>query len=438
MSSIFKESLEYLRSLRFTVVVLILIAVVSAAGTLVGQNQSPDYYVTRFGHRGYHILNSLAITDIYHSVTFNALLLLLIANIILCTVAFAPKRFRGAFSRSEPTFAPTETETFTATKSTEDIKKIVRREMSRPSRRLVESTDGDTVRFSAFPRPIFSLGAVIVHLSILLILFGGLLSFLFGFSGDMALKEGSSTDVIVFNDTAYSLDFTVRLDEFILELYEDGTPKEYISNVTFISETETEEASIMVNHPAVFGGVRFYQISLWTDLERAAMEIESPDGDTLYAGNVFPFIPVSLPEEDLLVLIVDYSPDLSGLGPAVHLFVRNAGREYGIWVTLAEGAVKIPESGGVFIRLTDYSQVFYSGISAVRQPGLPFIWAGFILICIGFTFPLMGTGPRFRAVIEKSKAGAPTVTVSGAPGRVAVGFDDAFHTLVHRLKDTLC
>ena len=91
MPSIIKESLEYLRSLRFTVVVLILIAAVSAVGTLVGQNQSPEYYISRFGHRGYHILTSLSITDIYHSVTFNALLLLLITNIILCTVAFAPR-----------------------------------------------------------------------------------------------------------------------------------------------------------------------------------------------------------------------------------------------------------------------------------------------------------------------------------------------------------
>ena len=438
MPSFIKESLEYLRSLRFTVVVLILIAVVSAAGTLVGQNQPPEYYVTRFGHRGYHILTSLSITDIYHSVTFNALLLLLIINIILCTLAFAPKRFRSTLSRSEPSYKPTETETFSSTRDFESVRRIVRREMSRPSRRVTESKKGDSVTVSAFPRPLFSLGAVIVHVSILLILLGGLLSFLFGFSGDMAIREGSATDVIVLKDTAYRLDFSVRLNEFIFEQYDDGTPKEYISNISFITDTETEDASLMVNHPARFNGVRFYQISVWMDLERAVMKIKDTGGDTLYSGDVFPLIPVTLPEQDLLIMIVDYTPDLSGIGPAVHLFVRNAGGEYGLWVSLAEGAVELPESDGLYITLTDYYQVPYSGISAVRQPGLPFIWIGFILICIGFTFPLMGTGPRVKTVIEKTGENDITLTVSGAPGRITVGFDDAFDTLVHRLKDTLC
>jgi hypothetical protein len=174
------------------------------------------------------------------------------------------------------------------------------------------------------------------------------------------------------------------------------------------------------------------------DLERAVIEILSTDGDTLYAGDAFPLIPVTLPDQELLVMIVDYSPDLSGIGPAVHLFVRSAGGEYGLWVSLAEGVVEIPGSDGLYITLTDYFQVPYSGISVVRQPGLPFIWTGFILICIGFTFPLMSTGPRFRAVIEKTGGDAVSLTVSGAPGRIATGFDDAFHTLVHRIKDTLC
>jgi len=438
MPSIIKESLEYLRSLRFTVVVLILIAVVGAAGTLVGQNQSPEYYVSRFGHRGYQILSSLSITDIYHSVTFNALLLLLIINIILCTVAFAPRRFRSALSRSEPAYKPSTTETFSSTKGFESVIGTVKREMSRPTHRVTESSDNGTVTVSSFPRPMFSLGAVIVHLSILLILLGGLLSFLFGFSGDMAIREGSTTDVIVFNDTAYRLDFSVRLNEFIFERYKDGTPKEYISNITFITDTETEDASIMVNHPARFNGVRFYQISFWMDLERAVMEIKDTDGDSLYSGDVFPLIPVTLPEQDFLMMIVDYSPNLADMGPAVHLFVRNAGGEHGLWVSLVEGAVEIPESDGLFVSLTDYYQVPYSGISAVRQPGLPFIWAGFILICIGFLFPLMGTGPRIKTVIEKNGEDSYSLTVSGAPGRIAAGFDDAFHAFVHRLKDTLC
>ena len=91
-----------------------------------------------------------------------------------------------------------------------------------------------------------------------------------------------------------------------------------------------------------------------------------------------------------------------------------------------------------YISLTDYYQVPYSGISAVRQPGLPLIWIGFILICIGFTFPLMGTGPRVKTVIKKTGENSLSLTVSGAPGRIAVGFDDAFHTLVRNLKDTLC
>ncbi len=79
----------------------------------------------------------------------------------------------------------------------------------------------------------------------------------------MNILEGESSNLVQpfrKKDPIY-LDFSVKLNQFILETYPNGMPKEYISNVTFIEGNKTLNSIIKVNQPAKFKDLTFYQAS---------------------------------------------------------------------------------------------------------------------------------------------------------------------------------
>jgi cytochrome c biogenesis protein ResB len=69
-------------------------------------------------------------------------------------------------------------------------------------------------------------GSTLVHLSVLLILFGSCLSYFFSIRGVMELEEGQSKDTVILGCKLHKLDFRVYLDHFAVSWY-DSTPEKY-------------------------------------------------------------------------------------------------------------------------------------------------------------------------------------------------------------------
>jgi cytochrome c biogenesis protein len=427
MKKIFDDIVAYLSSVRFTLVILIAIAAVAAVGTFVGQNRTPTEYVLRFGHTAYRVLELLWVTDIYHSPYFNALLMLLVANITLCTLALVPKRVRALFGRETERASYPQSVSFVSRCPEEEAARIAQRAIrSIFCRTTVQHREGGTTIVSA-PHPLFGLGPIIIHLSVLLIILGGLISFLFGFSGDMIIIEGgASPEVIIKKKYLMTLDFSVRLDRFTVERYGDGTPNEYRSDVTFLDGKKEVPAVLSVNKPATYRGIRFYQTSFGTEMDHVTIEILDRGAKRVFTGDALPSETVSVPGRNLTFTVVESSPDFMDLGPAVHLVVEEVGKEYDL------------ERGGdyVFV-LKEYHVVPYSGITAVREPGLVLVFSGFILICLGFLFPLSRSMGSFMIRIV-GRAGKTHVTVSGAPGRLTGGFTERFERRARTIKESLC
>ena len=77
---------KFFASVRLTVVVLLSLAILSIIGTLVPQNQSPADYFQAFGPFLYQIMAILDIFDMYHSWWFQCLILILVINIVICSI----------------------------------------------------------------------------------------------------------------------------------------------------------------------------------------------------------------------------------------------------------------------------------------------------------------------------------------------------------------
>ena len=106
------------------------------------------------------------------------------------------------------------------------------------------------------PKRLWTMG---LHIGLVVILAGALVTFLFGTSGSIHLREGETTaDYELDDETPATLPFSIRLEAFAIDYYE-GTrrPLDYRSDITFLPEGNA--IRISMNNIAKYHGYRFYQ-----------------------------------------------------------------------------------------------------------------------------------------------------------------------------------
>ena len=444
-----KDIINYLSSLRFFVIVLTAIALVSSIGTVIGQNLPAKAYIERYGEGLYSKLKLLSVTDIYHSSYFNALLLLLIINLILCTIKFAPMRLRQVFSKKIKKKKYPLNKRLTSKASKEvgisKIKKALLPLLLRPFQRFAIKEDGVKTELTTEPRPYLGLGALIVHVGIILLIFGGLISSLFGLSGEMTIIEGgTSNEVHIKSGFVHKLDFNITLDKFTLINYKDGTPKEYRSDITFKGKDGDAAATLTVNHPAKFEGIRFYQTNYGKLFDSAKVSGYSKTGEKIYSGTIQKMIVEEIKDKKIKFVLMGFYENFHNQGPMAHIAVLDDNKEYEVLANSDPLEFRKPLEGKedeLRFVLDDYNLMPYSGISAVSEPGLPLVWAGFILLSVGFLFPILSFLGSYKVVITggSDKAEVPlTIEVFGSPGRIKSDFPNKFNKLVNEIEGDLC
>ena len=86
--------IDFFRSLKLTIFLLILLSILSVFGTLISQNASRDAYLERYGEGLYEVLNFFGLYDMYHTWWFSGILLLLVVNLVVCSL----QRFPGLWA----------------------------------------------------------------------------------------------------------------------------------------------------------------------------------------------------------------------------------------------------------------------------------------------------------------------------------------------------
>src|SRR4030043_194274 len=92
---------DLFRSLKLTISLLILLAILSIIGTLIAQNATRSEYVQRYGITLYEVLNFFDLFDMYHSWWFSAILLLLVINLVTCSLQRLPRILNQTFRNSD-------------------------------------------------------------------------------------------------------------------------------------------------------------------------------------------------------------------------------------------------------------------------------------------------------------------------------------------------
>ena len=156
---------DFFCSVKLAVVIILVLVVSCIIGTVILQEKTFDEYVARYGYGLATFFKITQLTNVFYSHWFSFLLILLCANLICCTI----KRWRNTFLQT---------------------------------------------------------GFVLTHLSLVLILIGGVVKFQLGVKGGVNVYEGKSVNYFLTQkiDSKGKLDyvkkdlpFTIALDDFILE-----------------------------------------------------------------------------------------------------------------------------------------------------------------------------------------------------------------------------
>jgi len=394
----------FFNSLKLTLSVLITLASVSIIGTVIEQNLPIERYVETYGVKWTKVILYTGINDMYHSKWFLSLLAALTLNIIVCTLERFPPKWKSLLNHKPQKFDPRVIEkcshhySATLQGSLEEAREKVLNVLKRKRFRVAAFPGEGGHGLYAWKGRIGRFGSDFTHISLLLILLGAIVGSFAGFKDFKVANVGESFAV------PYE-DFSVRLEKFWIDYYDTGQIRQYNSLLTVVEDgKDVLTKQIWVNEPLYYKGVRFYQSNYgvaWNKVEEAHVAVIRKGGtDTLNPVKVKWGETKRLPGRRYSVKLVGYTADFAfdeatstvfsktaeANNPAVNVEVYEGGKLVSKpWLFIKYPGIfpAIPSSDDDLV-FTGYKGVMYSGLSVNKDPGTNIVWAGTLVMAVGF------------------------------------------------------
>jgi cytochrome c biogenesis protein len=388
---------NFFTSIRLTVVLLISLAATSIVGTLIPQNENPAAYVQAFGEFASQLFSVLGLFDMYHSWWFQTLILLLTANIVVCSIDRLSATWKIIFAKN-PSFNASRfsnlknNEVFDDNRAPEQLKKLYPPLLGRAFRRsCLQETEKGFLIFGEKGRWT-RLGVYVVHSSVIFLLAGGLVGSIFGFDGFVNIPEGEAVGSIRIGNGGKTLplDFEIRCEGFDVTFYDSGMPKEYRSSLTIVENGRpVVKKDIIVNDPLRFKGVNMFQSSYGKLPPNAAtLNFTSQKTGMSYKQLAVVGKTLELPEKMGTFVLKGFDTDASfkghNIGDALRGTLTPAGGDpVEILLPLRFPSFDKMRRGEQIITLAELKERYYTGLQVTRDPGVGLVYLGFVLMILG-------------------------------------------------------
>ena len=433
-------------SVRLTIVLLLTLATTSIIGTLIPQNEAPMAYFETFGAFLYRVFSLLGIFDMYHSWWFRTLILLLVANIVVCSIDRLQATWKIIFDRN-PRFNLARYRQFKnrteyhQDSDAEQLKALYEPMVARRFRyhRTEKTAEGFAIygERGRWTR----LGVYLVHFSVVLLLIGGLIGSIFGFEGFVNIAEGESVGSIQLSNRSekLQLDFEIRCDDFNVAFYDTGAPKEFRSSLTILKQGKpVVQKDIIVNDPLRYEGISFYQSSYGNlPPNEVILSFTSIATGMVYSNRAAINIPVVIPEELGTFVLQRYTrqADFQGhhIGEAfIGVLMPPNGSAVEITLPLKFPSFDKMRNGKVVIAIADFVPRYYTGLQVNRDPGVWVVYTGFILMIIGIYITFFMAHQQICIDIVK-QGKKSRIGVSGTSNKNKLGMQKKVAKLTERL-----
>lgn len=294
---------------------------------------------------------------------------------------------------------------------------------------------GEKGRFSRF-------GVYIVHLSILIILIGGIAGSIYGFKGFVNILEGETVNHFFLRgkqaDVSKPLPFSVRCDDFKITFYDLKNKEKYIKDYTSYltileGGKEVLKRTVQVNHPLHHRGIAFYQSSYgtlnavtlgvqWKNRKEKTL-LEAAEGDT-----------VPIPGTNALLRVLKYAPQIHNFGEGIQLALFRPNQEPRVFWAMKGMPPANPQPGEEFvISLDQVTSREYTGLQVAKDPGVWIVWVGCALMILGLIVSFFFSHQRVWVRIPKGSSGGEIV-LAGSTNKNRVGFEKTFNQLLDGIR----
>jgi cytochrome c biogenesis protein len=443
---------DFFRSLKLTIFLLILLAILSIIGTLITQNATSGEYIQRYGANLYEVLEFFGLFDMYHSWWFSAILLLLVTNLIACS----GERFPGVWNQMLGGMGPEGlsdallktlpfVEKLKGTGSKKDAtEENIQSPLSRVFRTWKRVETESAVTFFSERGRFSRLGVYVTHLSILIILVGGFIGSRYGFQGFVNILEGESVDRIFLRgkdaDIPKPIGFLVRCDDFTMTYYDvpekERHVKEYASLLT-ISEDGKEvlKKTVRVNQPLHYRGLAFYQSSYGV-LQEIAIGVEWKSNREKAVLRILEGDTLPVPNSNATIRVLEYTPQAHTLGEGVQVAVFRPNQQpKAVWL-FRDPSGRDQQKG------EDFTMSFeglltreYTGLQVTKDPGVWIVWLGSGLLIFGLIVSFFFSHQRVWVRISKGEGKTPAETIlAGTASKNRLAFEKMFQQWADQLR----
>jgi cytochrome c biogenesis protein len=435
------EIWAFLASVKLALFTFFALAITSIIGTVIEQGKDMAYYVERFGPGTAKFFQILNVPNMYSSWWFISMLVLFSLNLLVCTIDRFPNIWRlvnldNLALELDRILKMPKRQVFKSQLSAAELHQEIEKALPGLSWKF-ESAELDGGRLFAAQKGNWTrLGVIMVHVSILVIFAGAIIGAAFGYKGFVMIPEGRSVKQIYAYDanrTEIPLDFSLRCDRFVLELYDTGAPKEFLSDLVVVKDgQEVLKQSIEVNDPLHYGGLTFYQSS-YEAYDEVVLEIENGTSKAKKKFIVGIGEQVVWPEEHLTLGVVNRMGSRMAAFARGQVWLKSGEAEpVQFWVNSGQSALIERPTGNYVLTLRP---LYATGLQVTRDPGVWYVYIGCMLMLVGLYVAFFLSHRKIWLYISGSGSGS-TLHVAGASNKNKLGFENDFAALIDNLEQS--
>ncbi len=458
-ASLPKKLWQSLGAIKTGVILLILVVILSAAGTVILQRPmtDPDEMQRAYSPQMLRVLDALKLTDVFHAWWFVVLLALVSLSIVSASIQRFPNAWRFY---SRPYKSPDETfrnalphHQLIPIENEEVALGVAGRVLHKAGYRPEHIVRQNSFSLFGERNRISEMAVYIVHASLLLIFLGGIVDALYGWRAFVTLNKGQQSNHVE-SQTGFSRDlpFAIRCDGAGQENYADGTPKRWWSDLAVVKDGQTVlRKQIVVNDPLVYSGMRFYQATFGKTgkLDKLLLSASPRSGQD--AKNLALGLNESASlDADTTVRLAEFIPDYVEndgqvyarsnqlQNPAAHLIVasKKTGQLVNYWLPAIAGHEENAKSPYEF-QAKDVQMAYYTGLEVSHEPGQWSVWGGVILMGLGLAVVFYLVHTRIWVVPVRDAQGRLQLWIGATANKNKYAFEERFRDLVKELDSEL-
>ncbi len=421
------QVLNWLSSLKIAILLLLLIAISCAAGTLIPQQESDLFYYDNFNENPFlgmingNILLFFGFNHVYTSFWFLFLLIWLGLALAVCSFKRQLPILKSALKwidyKSPRQIAKLSiAQTIVTNNYSESLEKI--KINLKKQGWNVKETNG---RIAARQGVIGRLGPILIHLGMILLMIGATYGSLNGKTIEKFLAPGRSIDLLNNNEEK---GLTIELQKFQIERDPQGRAEQYRSIVNIVEPNGSNQSKeISVNYPLRYKGLTLYQ----ADWSLAAITIQIENSPKLQ-------IPI------------EHIPELGEQVWGAIIPTKKDGKDP-ILVTVDNelGPASIYDSDGTFLTIVSNNKeakvrdtlikiiniIPSSGLLLKYDPGVPFVYTSFAIILVGGSLSIIST----KKIWVLHEEGKSIIYIGGLSNRNLSGFSKELPKITSSLEN---